>query len=85
MFFIPQQHNAVVVAQQEGDALYCHDVFGTPRISLQNLLAQAAGEQTPAGDTQRSTVDLGRLEAVCEEDDKLFVYGAKENLFAKKR
>ncbi len=84
--FYSQQHNAVVVAQQEGDALYCHDVFGTPRISLQNLLAQAAGEQTRRVILGFSaTEDLGRLEAVCEEDDKLFVYGAKENLFCQEK
>ena len=85
VFYSPR-HGVACVAEQEGDTLLLHDVFGASDAPLTQLIAQIA-----APDTKRVTLGFTPLDEapftcapLYEDDQTLFVLRGKENVFAQR-
>ncbi len=83
VYWIPE-YDAVLVAERENDALLCYDIFGGGEAPMTELLGSVAAPEITKilwGFTPKDTA--GCAMAPLEEDDNaLFVYAGKENLFA---
>lgn len=82
--YYSKQHATICIAQFDGETLFCHDLFGAPSTDLTTILPDLALPQT-------KKVVLGftpkqKEQYLCQaitQDDVLFVYENKENIFKK--
>lgn len=81
--FYSRQHDAVVIAEQDGEHFVCYDVYCDGGRKLQDVLSSVAAAGT-------KTVNLGfapmdregfEPELVVDEEDTLFVLRGGENIF----
>lgn len=85
--YYSEKREAAVVAEQQGDALRCLDVFGGAGAALPDILNELAGEKTRRvvlGFSPQETEGCA-CEGIGNEEDTLFLYGQKENLFRENR
>lgn len=87
IYYIPEM-DAVVIAEQEEETLYCLDVFCEAGKDLNHILAIVAAEEisrivfqfTPVFDqTEQWNYEIKKIE---DEDNALFILKGKENIFA---
>jgi len=81
--YVPEQ-DAVVVAEQAGDTLVCHDIYCPPGRDLAAILRAAAAPETARvelGFTPRGAEEWA-VRPLLEEDTTLFVLAGKENPFS---
>lgn len=81
--YIPSQ-DAVVVAEQEGDVLICHDIFCPAGKDLDAILSAAAAPETGRVELGFTPLSPAGWSAapLREEDTTLFVLAGKEDPFA---
>ena len=81
VYYSPQL-DVVCIAAQDGDTLYCFDIFGPASLPLPELLPQLAGPATTTavlGFTPDDTA--GMTAAPITDGDTLFIRGGGEDLF----
>lgn len=80
--YVPEQ-DAVVIAEQEGDVLICHDVFCPPGRDLESILSVAAGAETARAELGFTPLDTAGWTArpLLDADTTLFVLAGKEDPF----
>ena len=81
--YVPEQ-DAVVVAEQTGESLLCHDVFCPPGRDLEAILRAAAAPETARVELGFTPLETAGWTArpLREEDTTLFVLEGKEDPFA---
>lgn len=83
VYYIPQ-YDLAVVAEYDADKLICYDVFGNINVTLQEILAVMAREDTRVsiiGFTPKDK-DAFTFKEVNVEDSTLFWWSEKENIFS---
>ena len=86
IYWIPE-FDAVLVAEKENDTLLCYDVFCDGEVPMTDLLGVVAAPDVAKiiwGFTPKDTADCA-VAPLEEDDNALFVYAGKENLFADHR
>lgn len=81
-----EDFDAVVVAQKDGENLFCLDVYCDNNNNMTDIVSAIAGEETKRivlGFTPKDNINC-RLIAV-EGDDTLFILKSKENIFSKNK
>lgn len=87
IYYIPKL-DAVMIAEQEEETLYCLDIFCEAGKDLNHILAAVASEEisrivfqfTPVFDqTEQWNYEIKKIE---DEDNALFILKGKENIFA---
>lgn len=85
--YYSEEKDVVCVAEQEGNTLVCHDIFGSPRSPLEDVLSALAApgtEQAALGFTPIHAAG-GRFSPRLSAGDVLFLLQGKENIFAGNR
>lgn len=81
--FYSRQHDAVVIAEQDGEHLVCYDVYCDGGRKLQDVLSSiaAAGTRTVSLGLAPKDWEGFEPEPVVDEEDTLFVLRGGENIF----
>lgn len=85
--FLAEEEQALVIAEQTGDTLYCFDIYCEKGLSLDDCLKSVAYpdvKNVTFGFALRDTAKSS-LFRVQEEDTTLFVLKSKENIFAESK
>lgn len=84
MFYV-EKYDALVIAQNEGKALTCYDIFTASIADLKEIVSIVANEKTTTlkvGFTPQIPSQYS-IEVLQEEDTHLFVLSEKDNIFEK--
>lgn len=80
-----KEYDMICVAEEKGEKLYCHDLFGQKRAPLQEILGSLAAEGVKEAWLGFTPEETGGCSAkkLKEDDITLFIWNRKENLFQK--
>lgn len=83
IYYIPKL-DAVMIAEQEEETLYCLDIFCEAGKDLNHILAAVASEEISRIVFQFTPAEAQKyeMEKIEDEDNALFVLRGKENIFA---